>query len=136
MYVYTRGNDVALKSEASLLFQKYANDYTFSEMFEDEDECGYIDQSLKKPVFRLSLEYTFNSDGSLNVRLPANSISFDETLYNLDKITPLEFFGVGDIKNNDGYIFYPDGSGTLLNFDDLRSMKIRANLASAVYGRD
>ena len=136
MYVYTRGNDVALKSEASLLFQKYANDYTFSEMFEDEDECGYIDQSLKKPVFRLSLEYTFNSDGSLNVRLPANSISFDETLYNLDKITPLEVFGVGDIKNNDGYIFYPDGSGTLLNFDDLRSMKIRANLASAVYGRD
>ena len=38
-------------------------------MFEDEKECGYEHETENKPVIRCSLEYTFNDDGTLSVRL-------------------------------------------------------------------
>ena len=105
------------KRTTSEIIKKYAPAYTFATMYEDEDFCGYVDDSPQKPVFRCALEYTFNADGSLSVRLPANSITFDETTYILDYIIPLKYFGAGDM-NEDGYIFYPDGSGTIVRFDD------------------
>ena len=135
MYVFPATAEVAKKRTNSLLFQKYAGEYTFNEMYQDEKYCGYVDATSQKPVFRCALEYTFNEDGSLSVRLPANSISFDETTYNLSSISPLKFFGAGDLTE-DGYIFYPDGSGTIVAFDDFNDATVTANLASPTYGKD
>ncbi len=98
--------------------------YSYNDMYKDEKEWGYVHQYVNKPVFRCALEYTFNSDGSLSVTLPANSISFDESSYILGTITPLKYFGSGNITAVDyngersGYIFYPDGSGTVINYKD------------------
>ncbi len=135
MYTFPADADVSKKRTNSLLFQKYVSDYTFNDMYQDEKMCGYVDASADKPVFRCALEYTFNDDGSLCVRLPANSISFDETVYNLISIMPLEYFGAGDMYE-DGYVFYPDGSGTVIAFDDFRGTTIQANQASPTYGKD
>ena len=125
------------KRKYASVFQKYATGYTLPEMFQDEKECGYVDNSEQKPVFRCALEYTFDADGALSVRLPSSSISFDETVYTLSGITPLIYFGAGDLTR-DGYIFYPDGSGTVVEYEDFYndSDKVRVFLTGTTYGKD
>ncbi len=138
IYVYS-GKQTVNKRLHSEIIKKLCPDYTFSMMFEDEKECGYVDDSAQKPVFRCALEYTFNDDGSLSVRLPASSITFDETVYTLNSITPLQYFGCGDMTK-EGYAFYPDGSGTVVEFDDFyneaNDKKLSLNLSSNMYGTD
>lgn len=137
IYALADGVTVSNKRTISNLIREYNSEYTFSQMFADEKECGYVSVTDQKPVIRCALEYTFNDDGSLSVRLPANSISFDSTVYNLGKITPLEFFGVGDLLE-DGYIFFPDGSGTIIEFNDFYNSydKINVYNYSQTYGKD
>ena len=139
IYVYS-GNQLAeTKRPFSEIIKKFSPNYTFSMMFEDEKECGYVDNSAQKPVFRCALEYTLNADGTLSVRLPASSITFDEAVYTLNDITPLQYFGCGDMSK-EGYAFYPDGSGTIIEFDDFyneaNNKMISMNLSSDMYGVD
>lgn len=117
MYTYKKGDLENQKKVSASILQKYSGSYSFSEMYEDEEICAYIDNTEKKPVIRCALEYTINSDGTLSVRLPANSITFDETVYVLESIVPLQFFGAGDLAE-DGFVFFPDGSGTVVDFED------------------
>ena len=139
MYTYKLGdisNDV--KRPDADVFKKYCGSYSLIEMYEDEKDCRYVDSSAQKPVFRCSIEYSINEDdGSLAVRLPASSISFDDSVYNLESITTLKYFGAGDMTK-DGYIFYPDGSGTILEFEDFYNdaTKIPANITGNIYGSD
>jgi len=137
VYVYT-GTDLAeSKRDISNKIKKNCPDYTYSIMYEQEAACGYTTELEKNPVFRCALEYTFNSDGSLSVRLPASSITFDETVYTVEMITPLQFFG-GSSMRNDGYVFYPDGSGTIIEFEDFYNdaKNIGIELVAPIYGLD
>lgn len=134
-------------------------EYTFETMFADEKAAGYVQLVTHIPVVRLALEYTLNADGSLNVTLPANSIMFDESYYTLDYIKVLPYFGAakrseavilkdgdgnalknedGTLKketvNFDGYLFYPDGSGMILDFSDFRTQTF--SLTKNIYGVD
>ncbi len=137
VYVCSKSYDnVALKKIQNYL-SKYAG-YNNELLLEHEARCMYVHEAKELPVFRCSLEYSFNSDGSLSVRLPANSISFDETIYNLEYITPLQYFGAGDLRE-DGYLFIPDGSGAIIDYEDFYEVNGRKqNLAIslAVYGDD
>ncbi len=135
MYEFDVTAGVTVKRKQSLAFQKYSDGYTFTDMYEDEALCGYVDNSEQKPVFRCSLEYSFNSDGSLSAKLPASSITYDESVYILEGISPLKFFGAGDMLN-DGYIFYPDGSGTVVDFEDFRDTGKALYLTSEIFGSD
>ncbi len=114
--------------------------YSFNQMYKDEKTYGYQHPYVQRAVFRCALEYSFNSDGSLSVSLPANSISFDESAYILRSITPLKYFGSGSLSfsdeygNKDGYFFYPDGSGTVISFNDFVGTNI--DFHAPVYGID
>ncbi len=119
----------------SKIIKKYCTDYTFEMMYADEEECGVVVTTESKPVFRLSLEYTLNDDGSLSVRLPSNSISFDETRYIVKSVTPIKFFGAGDFEK-DGYFFLPDGSGSIIEFEDFRNGNVSFNPGLSIYGND
>ena len=115
-------------------------DYSIADAYDHEEEVGYRYNYVQKPVFRCSLEYSFNNDGSLSVRLPATSIVFDETVYTLKSITPLQYFGCGNL-NTDGYVFIPDGSGAVIEYEDFYfagsdRTSIAVNLALDVYGTD
>ena len=142
------------KESISKLFEKYINryreqaalengtefiKYSFTEMYEEEAYCGYVDETDPKPVFRCSLEYSFNSDGTISVRLPANSISFDETLYNLDSIKVLKYFGAAD-GTQAGQLFFPDGSGMILDYSDFYNPVVgtieSTALSADIYGAD
>ena len=139
IYVYSGQQVTAAKRSIHNIIRKHCPEYTFSLMFANEKFCGYVDNSEQKPVFRCALEYTFNSDGSLSVCLPASSISFDETVYMLNSINALSYFGTGDMIN-DGYIFYPDGSGTIVNFSDFynpeNNIMIPLSQEADIYGLD
>jgi len=115
--------------------KKYCPNYTFELMYEDEEYCGYEHKYESNPIFRCALEYTFNEDNSLSVRLPSNSIVFDETVYILKSITPLKYFGAADFKN-DGYIFIPDGSGSIVEFEDFRASNVSMSAGVSFYGND
>ena len=115
--------------------KKYTK-YTMEMMYEDEEFCGYEHELEINPVFRCALEYTLNDDNSLSVRLPSNSIVFDETRYILTEITPLKYFGAVDFKDNDGYIFVPDGSGAVIEFEDFRDSNVSMLYPPSFYGMD
>ena len=136
----SKHNTVGKKRTAANMIRTYCPEYTFQLMFEHEAECLYVNEVEQKPVFRCSLEYTFNDDGSLSVRLPANSIAFDETAYTLTSIAPLKYFGAG-MLDKEGYVFVPDGSGAIINFDDFYSVansnnRLNVTINMTTYGND
>ena len=100
--------------------QKYFTDsvpeYTLTMMLADEEEVGFEAVVFDNPLFRCALEYTLDDTG-MTVDVPASSIIFDEAKYQLTELSFLRYFCAGkteDTATNDGYIFYPDGSGALL----------------------
>ncbi len=131
VYAYKSMSVIKNQRTHSAILRLYCPEYTFNDMYAAEEECSYVYDAKNKPSFRLALEYTFNDDGSLNVRLPANSIIFDETLYTFKTITPLPYFGSGNISD-DGYIFVPDGSGSVIEYEDFSAL----TLSLSVYGTD
>lgn len=132
IYCSTTDELAKLAGKARILKSLCPN-YTFDMMYEDEQLCGYTAERQLEPVFRLSLEYTINDDGTLSVRLPSGSIVFDETQYILKSITPLQFLGAANF-HNDGYIFVPDGSGAIVEFDEFVKSNVQMSLNT--YGRD
>ena len=131
------GSDAVKRSFAKTII-KYCTELNFSIMYEEEELCNYVSKVTKKPSFRCVLEYTFNDDGSINITLPANSIIFDESTYILKSITPLKYFGAGDMSTCEegGYVFYPDGSGTIIDFKDFYATGINVMLQSQIFGQD
>ena len=111
---------------------KYAPEYTIDMMYEDEAETELEPVVELNPVFRLAIEYVL-SDTGLLVTLPANSIFYDETLYTLVGIELLRFMGA-DNMNRGGYLFYPDGSGALVDFEEFAHKNI--TLSGNVFGQD
>ncbi len=133
-YIPTRTNP-SMKAVYADVIKSLCPNYTFDMMYADEDYCAHVREPSTSPVFRCSLEYSFNEDGSLSVRLPSNSISFDETKYILKSITPLQYFGAGNFRN-DGYFFIPDGSGSVIDFADFRNSNVSMSSALSIYGTD
>ena len=117
-----------------------SSSYTFEMAEEHEAKCGFTATSLSVPVFKITMIYKIE-DGALTVSIPANLIKFDEETYSIKSITPLKYFGAGDM-NNDGYVFYPDGSGAIINFSDFyygsnsEEANSRISISSPIYGSD
>lgn len=108
--------------------------YNYDEKAKDTELTGYVSSDAAPAYFRMSLEYTIGADGTLSVSLPANGIRYDSANFTLISLDMLQYLGAGNM-NNDGYVFYPDGSGALLEFDELRKQSAGA-LTNKVYGED
>jgi len=106
--------------------------YTYDDLFADHEETGYVAKEENPPLFRLALEYTTNN-GGLEVRLPANGIRFDETVFKLTNVSVLPFIGAGRTSQS-GYTFIPDGSGSLIRFEDVATLPY--NVSGQMYGSD
>lgn len=107
----------------------YCEDYTFEQMDADHEETGYVSESEKYPMFKMALEYSLDKNG-MSVRLPCNGLRYDMSAYTLEYLSVLPYMGAGN-RTNDGYNFYPDGSGSLISSDT-----INANIRGKVYGVD
>ncbi len=72
--------------------------------------------------------------------MPARGISFDAATYTLDTIQVLPFLGAGrtaleedDIRDDEGYNFVPDGSGSIVSFDQNTKY---TQLSGTLFGSD
>lgn len=110
----------------------YCQAYTYEELEFDNQETGYVNTDDVPPRFSMALEYTITDTG-LEVSLPANGISFDETMYKLQDITILPYMGCGSNQYT-GYTFLPDGSGTIFRYEDLADTIY--TISGKVYGDD
>ncbi len=119
----------------------YVPTYTFEQLEADHLETEYEGQDKAPPLFKMALEYTLDELG-MSVRLPANGIRFDESLYQLTYVSILPYMGAGAnylLDNPEeeftGYNFFPDGAGTLFRHEDL-SGKSNTVVNGKVYGQD
>lgn len=117
IYVFDEAakNTEIIRAERTI--KTWAPTYTFEDLDNDHLETDYAGVAKAPPIFKLALEYTLDQNG-MTVRLPANGIRFDESLYRLEHIYLLPYMGAGTSENG-GYNFFPDGSGTLFGYEDL-----------------
>ncbi len=139
LYLQNAGIQDKERVDLENILKSYCPDFNFETLDEMHSKTGYRPDVNETPVFRVAIEYVLEDDG-LSVRIPASSIRFDESKYTLRYVKPLPFFGAGNLMN-DGYVFYPDGSGALVEFEDFYSQatsdgKVPFTLTGTVYGED
>ncbi len=115
------------------IIKSYAPDYTYEDLEEDHTQTQYVSKDANPPLFKMALEYTIDENG-LSVRLPANGIRFNESLYRLESVTVLPYMGAGS-NSYEGYNFFPDGSGALFDYQDL-NINTAKTVSGKVYGQD
>lgn len=118
----------------------YCPDFTFEDLDAAHLELEVPASAMNEPLFKVSLEYTLGKDG-LTVRIPANGIRFDESIYRLENIEILPYMGAGrntgvDGYSNSGYTFFPDGSGALFDFQQLAKVSGDTYFHGIMYGHD
>ena len=127
MYYLQKSGERIYKNLESMI-REFCPEYTFDKLEEDHEITGYEGDSKEPPLFRMAIEYKIDKNG-LSATIPAKSIRFNETNYRLETIALLPYFGCtatskttgengdtdGSYTRNDGYLFIPDGSGTLLS---------------------
>jgi hypothetical protein len=107
--------------------------YTAEDLALDNKENGMGDGAAgdAKPRFTVPLEYRLEGD-HLNVIVKAGEIKYPEA-YPLNQLNILDFFGAAD-STAQGYIFVPDGSGSLIR---LNNGKLdQESYSQPVYGLD
>ncbi len=107
--------------------------YTYEEMDLDHQETQYTSEEENPPLFKMALEYTIEEDG-FNVRLPANGIRFNESMFELLNLQILPYLGAGN-NAYEGYAFFPDGSGSLFAFEDMLD-ETNETITAKIYGED
>ena len=132
--VYVCETDISSKElkELEEIIKTYCPLYTYEEMEQDHNDCDYVSQDVAPPNFKMAIEYTITDTG-LEARLPANGIRFDEATYSLISIKMLPYMGSGR-GSNEGYSLIPDGSGTLIRFEDVENQTY--NVSGQMYGAD
>ncbi len=134
MPIYVLSNDIKTREIAELesFIKKYCPDYSYEDLDRDHTETLYENLEKSPANFKMSIEYTLNEDG-MTARLPANGIRYDATNYTLKTIKVLPYIGAGSNENT-GYIFLPDGSGSITRFEDYKGRSI--NVSGKLYGTD
>lgn len=129
LYILRDGISGFILEEISAAFE--AAGYTEDEKVADEQLAG-MDVVADESIFvGVNLYYSLDN-GDLIVRMPVDEISYAEE-YPLTRVRLLEYFGAGGLED-EGYLFVPDGSGALIDFNN---GKISAGqYLSSVYGND
>lgn len=119
----------------------YCPHYTYEELDFDHEDTLYVGTDTNPPLFKMAIEYTLDEHG-MSWRMPANGLRFDESLYQLTYISVLPYMGAGanyggyeQANLQEGYTFFPDGSGALFDFQQLNT-KTSTQISAKVYGQD
>jgi len=106
--------------------------YSDEDLAFDNEENGVAGGSeSSKPNFVIPLEYRIDG-GSLVASVPVNQVK-ESGGYQIRSIEMLNFFGAAD-KDNEGYMFVPDGTGSLIH---LNNGKVKEEqYVQRVYGLD
>ena len=110
---------------------KSYTDYDYDQLEADHAETEYTNSDDVPPLFKLALEYRVE-DGNITIRINAGNIRFDSSVYKLSDVLILPYGGAADV-NNQGYLFTPNGSGSVLRFSDLPKTFTSTD---SLYGQD
>lgn len=125
-------------TKAEQYIKAFCTEYSYEELDKDHALTKYEGDDKNPPNFKMALEYKLDEHG-LSVTLPASGIRFNQSLYTLESLTVLPYMGAGahaELTPNDGYIFFPDGSGTLFDFETLSKSQSNLSVGGMVYGED
>lgn len=111
---------------------KTYTDYDYDTLSSDHSETEYVAKADAPPLFKLALEYRVEGE-QITIRCNAGNIRFDSSMYTLSDVKILPYGGAGDV-NNEGYIFSPDGSGSLIRFSDFSNTPVEEE--TSLYGQD
>ncbi len=106
--------------------------YSFEQMDADHEATGYEATDEEYPVFKIALEYTLSETG-LTLRASCNGLQYNMASYTLESISILPYMGAGNTTHA-GYNFYPDGSGSLFDYQQLAG-KVES-VSAKIYGLD
>lgn len=136
MAVYVLDSQTTTNEMAKIeqYIKTYCPNYSYEDLDEDHLKTEFESEDENPPLFKLALEYTLDEQG-LSVRLPANGIRFNESLYELLSIEILPYMGAGT-NPNPGYTFFPDGSGALFDFEKIAALGTSTTVTGKVYGQD
>ncbi len=132
VYVWSEENTMRELKQVETWIKQYCPKYTFEELDKDHKATGYEEKQLVIANFKMALEY-YLTDNGVEVRFPANGLTFDETNFGLTNIDVLKYMGAGNTVYN-GYTFVPDGSGSITRFEDVLNNTI--SQSGKVYGQD
>lgn len=90
-----------------------------------------VTYDMKLAGIRFNLEFTLTDNG-FSIRIPADSVEEYGGTFSIVSIDLLQFFA-GATDGQEGYLFYPDGSGAILRFDDMSHLG-EASVIYNVYG--
>lgn len=128
IYVVRDSSPEYMKEKAEEFFKKVG--YTQADY--DADKKRYnVSTASDKPVFDITVIYKLEEDG-LRVSIPLNKIKCKRE-YPIVSVRPLPFFGAGGASDR-GFMFVPDGSGGLINFNNEKQSQ--NNYVVDVYGWD
>jgi hypothetical protein len=117
-----------MKEEAEESFKKAG--YTMEDFVEDSMRYE-LKGGAVKPAFSIMLRY-FLDGRSLVVNVPFDKIGF-RAAYPITQLALLPFMGSGNISDS-GYMLVPDGSGSLIYFNNQKQNQVPYNIN--VYGWD
>ncbi len=130
-YEFNEQSSTRPKYEIEELIKEYT-DYTYEQLQQDHELLEYQGNETNPPLFKMAIEYYLDDNG-LKVRVPAKSISYNKSAFDITQLQILPFLGAGK-QSETGYTFYPDGSGTLVRFEDIGAeTKV---ISSKLYGQD
>jgi len=117
-----------MKEEAEESFKKAG--YTMEEFVEDSMRYELSGGDVK-PAFSITLRYILDGK-SLIVNVPFDKIGY-RAAFPITQLAILPYMGSGNI-NDSGYMLVPDGSGSLINFNNQKQNQVPYNIK--IYGWD
>lgn len=131
-----KGDIYALRNKedamAQFIFDSFtAAGYTEEDLKNDNKAHGITSKPEKQTVFGLTLEITLDG-GRLKAAVDCKNLSFPEKTP-LTSVEILPFFGAANVASA-GYIFIPDGSGSLIRLNDPSNSS--EQLTVPLYGND
>lgn len=132
-YVIKEENLVNYRLINTAIRNNLGNSFTKDDRDAMLNKSQYVPSLSTSPWVNCAIEYTLDTDGALYVSIPTESISYNEENYAITSITPIKHFGTG-VMDGEGYIFVPDGSGAIVDFEDIVDNNV--NIYAQVYGQD
>lgn len=130
-YEFNEKSSTRPKYQIEELIKEYT-EYTYEDLQADHELLEYQGTETNPALFKMAIEYYLDENG-LKIRVPAKSISHNKSAFTINQLQILPYLGAGK-QGETGYTFYPDGSGTIVRFEDIGAQtKV---ISSSVYGLD
>jgi hypothetical protein len=129
IYVFRSTANVAILEECAKTVE--SSGYTIEDMEKDHEDNKVDTEGANKELFNIPVIYSLEKD-SITATIPGSEINYNKE-FPLVKMRLLEFFGAAGSKD-EGYMFVPDGSGSLIYLNNGKSYA--TPFLAQVYGSD